>query len=126
MNIPRCDYCQKQSERVTGKEIYPHRKDLFEKTFYRCVPCSAYVGCHPGTQRALGRLANSALRAAKQKAHAAFDPLWKTGGLRRGYAYMLLAKALGMSKKDCHIGMFSEEQCIRVIEICQEMSVNNE
>lgn len=74
-----CSYCNKPAELVTGKEIYPHRPDLYPKKFWRCRPCTAYVGCHKpnagygdGT-RPLGRLANAELRAAKSAAHAAFS-----------------------------------------------------
>ncbi len=121
-----CSYCNKPAELVTGKEIYPHRPDLYPKKFWRCRPCTAYVGCHKpnagygdGT-RPLGRLANAELRAAKSAAHAAFDPVWQEGIVRRGSAYAWLADKLGIPPKECHIGEFDVEQCKRVVQIIKE------
>jgi hypothetical protein len=114
----RCDYCDRLAERVNGKAIYPHRPDLVGKQFWRCQPCGAYVGCHPGTSTPLGRLANAQLRRAKQQAHAAFDPIWRSKERSRGEAYAWLAEQLGISKNNCHIGMFDVEMCERVVSVC--------
>lgn len=116
-----CPYCVSEPELVGGEVVYPHRPDLYEKRYYLCRPCDAYVGCHPGTTEPLGRLANSELRKAKQEAHAAFDPKWmlKDGKHRRKYAYAWLASQLRIDSKDCHIGMFDVETCRRVVEICR-------
>lgn len=115
---PICPYCDTSSTLVGGDEIYPHRPDLAHKWFYRCVGCDAYVGCHPGSKRPLGRLANAQLRRAKNHAHAAFDPMWKNGPMKRSHAYQWLAKRLEIPVKDCHIGMMDEEMCQKVVEIC--------
>lgn len=88
--------------------------------------CDAYVGCHPNTDKPLGRLANKELRAAKTAAHAMFDPLWKKklsrdGGKKcrsRGAGYAWLAKQLGIPTQDCHIGMFDVELCRKVVAVC--------
>lgn len=119
-----CDYCHRAAQRVTGSAIYPYRPDLFAKVFYRCVPCNAYVGCHPGTVTPLGRLANAELRAAKMAAHAAFDPLWRNGGMSRSSAYAWLAKTLNIAPQNCHIGMFDVDACRAVVAVCQERSKN--
>jgi hypothetical protein len=126
-----CDYCAQPAALVTGDVIYPHRPDLAHKQFLHCAPCKAWVGCHPGTTNPLGRLANAELRAAKIAAHDAFDPIWKarfaeksqrdsgyTRGMARGGRYKKLAELMGISKKECHIGMFDVDQCRRVVEIC--------
>lgn len=126
MTRPTCPYCDRQPELVTGAKIYPHRPDLFAKKFWLCAPCDAYVGCHPPAGRKgkggvgdgsvpLGRLANAELRRAKQAAHAAFDPLWRSGEMSRSEAYAWLASALGISGENCHIGMFGVEGCRAVI-----------
>lgn len=118
--MPDCNYCNQPAELVTGADIYPHRKDLASKRFWRCSPCAAWVGCHPGTDKPLGRLANAELRTAKQAAHAAFDPIWRSGDVHRGVAYRSLAKKLGLSIEQCHIGMFDIAMCRRVVEVCKE------
>jgi len=104
---------------VTGKVIYPKRRDLFGKHYYLCALCDAYVGCHDGTLAPFGRLANRKLRAAKQAAHAVFDPLWRSGRVTRKQAYAWLAKELGITTANCHIGMFDEDVCASVVQICR-------
>ena len=117
-----CDYCQREAELVTGAVIYPHRPDLALKSFYRCQPCGAHVGCHPGTINPLGRLANAELRAAKQRAHAAFDPLWRSGKMTRGTAYAKLSDALGIPQQECHIGMMDVATCGRVVAVARGLA----
>jgi hypothetical protein len=129
---PICPYCGTFSQKVTGKAIYPHRPDLYGKTFFLCAPCDAYVGCHPGTEKPLGRLADAELRHWKLKAHDAFDPIWRARferrkeedphykkGMARGGRYKRLAALLGIPKQECHIGMFDVELCKRTIVICE-------
>lgn len=116
-----CDYCGEAARLTTGREVYPHRPDLHGKSFYVCTPCDARVGCHPGTTNALGRMANMELRLAKMAAHAAFDPLWKTGRMKRKAAYKRLAEVLGIPAAGCHIGMFDLETCRLVASIAPEI-----
>lgn len=117
---PSCPYCGKEAILVTGQVIYPHRTDLYEKKFWQCLPCGAYVGCHSGGTTALGRLANAELRKAKMAAHAAFDPIWQSEEMTRSEAYAWLAKTLGIGIDDCHVGMFDVALCNRIIAICEE------
>ncbi len=118
-----CAYCQQPTQLVGGNVIYPHRPDLAEKKFYRCEPCGAYVGCHPETETPLGRVANAELRKAKMDAHAAFDPLWKDGGMKRKEAYAWLRSAMGLSEDECHIGVFNVDRCQEVVRLCQAKKV---
>lgn len=120
---PACPYCGKMSDKVSGREIYPHRPDLYAKVFYQCAPCDAYVGCHPGTDKPMGRLANAELRRAKLQAHGAFDFIWKSGLKTRGSAYKWLAKQPGIPKEECHIGMFDVATCRKVVEICANLEI---
>lgn len=113
-----CPYCALEAELVTGAVVYPHRPDLASLRFWQCSPCEAYVGCHKGTKAPLGRLADATLRKAKQRAHAAFDPLWKNGGRSRDEAYAWLSKELNIPPEECHIGMFDVHQCKRVEDVC--------
>ncbi len=117
--IRTCDYCHRRAERVTGNVIYPMRPELRSKNFWRCVPCKAHVGCHPGTVKPLGRLANAELRVWKMAAHAAFDPLWKSGQMRRRDAYAWLAVQLGRSEANTHIGMFDVDLCKQVVQVAE-------
>lgn len=114
-----CPYCGQDDQLVTGREVYPHRPDLFAKPIWACMPCRAWAGCHPGTERRVGRLANAATRQLKMRAHEAFDPLWKDGRMKRGAAYAWLRERTGLDERECHIGWMSDDYLRRVIEICE-------
>lgn len=129
---PICPYCGKWSQLVSGVEIYPHRSDLHHLPFYRCPgDCDAYVGCHEGTLKPLGRLANAELRHWKKRAHAAFDPIWERRwhikrqkdpkykkAMARGGRYKRLAELLEIPREECHIGMFTVELCKQTEALC--------
>ena len=117
---PICSYCGKFSKMVTGKDVYPHLPKLKHLVIYECKGCDARVGCHKGTSRPLGRLANEELRNAKSFAHNCFDDIWKCGHMSRGNAYAWLARNLGIKKADCHIGMFDVEMCKKAASISSE------
>ena len=110
--IVTCQYCNNPSKLVIGKELYPHRPDLYSLKFWQCKPCNAYVGCHKDSNRPKGSLANKPTREARKRAHAAFDPLWKSGQMKRGEAYKWLSEKLG---KQIHIGESDVEMCNKVI-----------
>lgn len=120
-----CDYCLNPVPLLRLSDAgYPYRVDYGPT--WTCVGCGAWVGCHRGTENALGRLANAELRAAKQAAHAAFDPLWQ-GKMRRDKCsktkarhagYRWLAAQMGIAYKNTHIGEFDLAQCAQVVEIC--------
>lgn len=129
MSVTICRYCQNQSALLRlGDAGYPYRRDYGPT--WTCTPCRAWVGCHPGTTNALGGLANAELRAAKQAAHAAFDPLWqgkmtlegisKSKARRAGYDW--LAAQMGIPFAKTHIGHFDVAQCQRVVEVCTNPS----
>lgn len=136
-----CQYCgdeamlHETSIHIYGKDYGP---------VWQCQLCAAYVGCHPGTFKALGRLANKELRGWKMKTHEHLDALYKrraskdiqkmnspskrtmakTYGRSRGKAYAWLAEQMGLDGKECHIGYFTVEQCKRAVEICQPYTQN--
>ena len=125
-----CPYCQNPAVYLESSESVYHGRDY--GPMYRCEPCDAHVGVHPGTTKPLGRMANKELREWKMRAHAAFDPIWQarfdlkraqdpkyTRGMARGGRYKKLAGLLGIERKDCHIGHFDVDQCKQVIAICQ-------
>lgn len=124
----KCDYCSRPAELVGGQTIYPHRPDLFDLKFWLCTPCNAYVGCHKTSPNhaPLGRLADPELRKWKQLAHAAFDPPWKAGAVKRSHAYIWLSVKMGIPLNDCHIGRFNVDQCRRVVEIMAYLKKNQD
>ena len=120
-----CPYCHHSVFLSRSSEIV-YRKDYGPLWICSRFPqCDSYVGCHPGTDKPLGTLANKELRDARSAAHARFDPLWirkaqqqrcsKGQARRRGYRW--LAKKLGIKEEACHIAMFDVETCRRVVQI---------
>ena len=88
--------------------------------FYGCVEfratgCSGVHGAHAdGTP--LGKPGDAATRLARIRAHRALDSLWKLGGkLSRAGAYRWMQRALGLSKREAHIGRMTREQCDALI-----------
>ena len=117
MNLYICPYCQKEIQKVKSKDVYGYTG--FGK-IYICFPCNAYVGSHKNTEEPLGTVAKIGRRNARMRAHAAFDPLWKNGGMTRFEAYKWLADKLDIKLKNCHIGYFDEVLCNRVIQILKQ------
>lgn len=60
----------------------------------------------------------SSLAKARMAAHAAFDPLWKSGEMSRSGAYRWLANQLRIRPDDCHIVYFDEDMCQKVVNVC--------
>ena len=100
---------------TTAATVYPHRRDLADKPIWRCV-CGAFVGCHPGTTRALGTAAGPVLRKKRGLAHAMFDPIWREKLMTRGDAYAWLGQELGITDPtQVHIGLFNASDCHRTV-----------
>ncbi len=117
-----CQYCNNKAELVTGMVIYPHRKDLHDKKFYLCVNCNAYCGCHPGTIRPLGTLANDELRALRKRCHSKLDPIWRAHIMKRKEVYAWLSKQMNIDIKDTHIAMFDKYDCEKALEYLSELT----
>lgn len=110
-----CNYCGNAAQLVTGRDIYPKRKDLHARLFYSCKRCGAWVGCHPDTDKALGFLANKELRQARMKAHKYFDQIHYSGYYNRSDAYYWLSRQLGIKVKNCHISQLNLKQLETVV-----------
>lgn len=116
---PRCG-CDRIATLVTGRSIYPDRPDLASRNFYVCRPCKTIVGCHPGTTKPLGTLADWKTRQARLKLHNRFDPIWRSGRKKRQAAYDWLADLLGIPRSNCHFGMFDLETCERAMKLLDD------
>lgn len=114
-----CPFCARDAKLATGLEVYPHRQDLADLFFWWCEPCDAHVGCHRNspTHKPLGTLADRNTRAWRSRAHAAFDPYWKSGAMSRTQAYHTLADRLGLPRGRAHISWMDIDQCRRVVEV---------
>ncbi len=116
MRIPTiCRYCG-------GKVKLADSSKIFGKSYgkiYLCTNCNAFTGTHKNSNKPLGTLANSILRAKRKEAHEVFDSFWKKKGISRTQAYKWLAKKMDLPYKATHIGYFEIEDCQRVIDLCK-------
>lgn len=116
-----CPYCGKPTQLASGSEVYPHLSRLYSNWYFLCCDCSAYVGCHKDTKIPFGTPANAELRLLRTQAHKAFDPLWKTGLFKsRRLAYKQLAEYLKIPLKECHIGLFDNYLCNKVLDFAKQ------
>ena len=132
-----CTYCGNEAELVMGDVVYPSNKRVHHKHFWLCEPCDAWVACHENSPslKPIGHLANKELREAKREVHRVFDVLWQSGYLRHlqergdfaskslctGIAYKWLAERIGIPARNCHIGVFTIEQCRQAVKICENL-----
>lgn len=108
-----CCHCQKDvTARLTdGREIYPHRLDLYSLPFWKCDTCGNFVGCHHKTKdrtRPLGVIPTKQLKDARMKIHALIDPLWQSGAISRKKLYEELTEALGWRYHTANIRSIEE------------------
>ena len=121
----RCTHCAKEAFIFKHNwKGYPYEEDY--GPVWVCLSCAAWVGCHKGTEDPLGTPANAALRQARRRVHAVFDPLWRNKYMRRGKAYELLAKMMGLPPEQAHIGMFNMEQCEKANQIFFQVLMEKE
>jgi hypothetical protein len=81
--------------------------------------CDAYVGCHEGTERSLGSLANRELRYWRKITHYAVDMAWKKASdpkKARQRIYIWMSQVLGRGIETTHIGMFDKKDCMEIIK----------
>lgn len=119
-----CPYCGNLTELTDSTEAYP----VDYGKIYLCRDCMAWVGCHSGTTKALGRVAKKELRQNKKAAHFYFDALWRRKMVKdkcsktaaRNAAYCWMAKAMNLPPERAHIGMMDDDQCKQLFEICKK------
>ena len=112
-----CRYCGGAVHLVPAAKVYgpaaAKRLGLEREKFYQCQNCNARVGCHKGSARPLGNLANEALRMKRMETHQVFDSFWKERGMSRTQGYKWMAKKLRLSEELAHIGGFEMHKCVR-------------
>lgn len=105
-----CPYCGSPVDFVDSEKIYGKSYGMA----YVCSKypkCRAWVGAHKNGGAPLGTLANDELRLLRMTCHRLFDPLWKSGKIKRPEAYRVMRKLMDLSKAECHIAMFNEVRC---------------
>lgn len=118
-----CRYCGGVIRLVPAQNIYgkaANRLGLQNEKVYQCQNCNARVGCHKGTDRPLGNLANEVLRMKRMETHHVFDSFWKMRGMSRTQGYKWMARKMKLSEELAHIGGFEMDQCQKLIELCSK------
>lgn len=103
-----CCKCGKEVEsvHVTGKEIYPHRPDLYDLKFYMCSICKCYVGTHKKSGNPLGTIPSKEIKRLRIEIHNKYlDPLWKSGKFKRNDLYKELSQLVC---KEYHTGEIND------------------
>ena len=126
MRVPEiCRYCGGIVRLVPAKQVYGEavkRLGLEGESLYQCQNCNARVGCHRGTERPLGNVANEMLRLKRIETHQIFDAFWQNRGMTRSQAYKWLAQQMDLPTRQAHIGGFEMDQCQQVKDLCEERS----
>lgn len=123
MSKVKCPYCKQKAVLQTNSRTV-HKNN--HGSIWICEPCKAWVGCHKGTIRPKGTLANEETRNARIAAHRVFDGLWQNLNWSRNFAYKWLASRMCMEAYQAHIGCFDEEHCLKLIRLCQEFEMANQ
>lgn len=104
---------------ICGAPMVQRRTDKFGgKVFWGCSSypaCKEIHGAHQATGEPLGIPADKPTRAARSRAHAAFDTLWQGGAMKRKAAYRWMGEALGLPREECHISRMDIASCERLI-----------
>ena len=109
---------------VSGKEVYPHRRDLHTLPFWQCPVCENYVGCHHKTDtptKPLGSIPTSDLRVYRQMLHEMILKLWgDNDNLSISDIYKRLSKDTG---KNFHVGeVRTLKEVERVLEVIESIT----
>lgn len=124
-----CCECQSDIDaRLTnGREIYPHRKDLYILPFWKCDNCKNFIGCHHKTKNPtspLGVIASKEIKNSRIHIHAILDPIWKSKIMTRKQIYSKISKELGYAFHTANIK--SLEEARKVYKIILILGLNHE
>jgi len=111
-----CGDCGSKMVLVTG--------DSIDRTLmYRCSrpECRCIHAAFPNG-KPVGTPADQNTRSLRCVLHRILDPLWKDRHISRNRLYKRLAKRLGMSEEDCHVGKFNAKQCTKAIQVARRLS----
>ncbi|WP_131667419.1 zinc-finger-containing protein [Psychrobacter pygoscelis] len=111
-----------------GKEIYPHRGDLYSLKFWKCDTCGNHVGCHRNGKKAkpLGVIATPEIKQLRMQIHRKLDPIWQQGAISRKSLYEALTQHMGFKYHTADIK--TEEDAKKVLaklEYLEQWAVKN-
>lgn len=114
-----CPYCRKPAQYTSNEEVYGKPYGKWPMIWLcKCQPGFAYVGCVRDTDKPLGTMASKPLREMRIQAHAAIDPIWKEGRMKRGEVYEWLSGRMG---RVVHVGESDTAACRQIILLAEEL-----
>lgn len=117
-----CPICNNNLEFKRSSDVYFNRPDLSNKFMYICFRCDVRCAARENG-RLIGTPANKKLREMRRACHGLFDVRWKSGSSSRTKCYQWLQKVMRLSEKEAHIGLFTEEQCTKLLQILTKNEV---
>ena len=124
-----CCECKKEvnANLISGKEVYPHREDLFSLPFWECPRCNGVVGCHHKTKdrtRPLGCIPNDFIKRTRKEIHQLIDPIWRYGVASRKDVYKQMSDILGFEFHSAEIS--SNEAALNAYSAAIQISLDYE
>lgn len=121
-----CCACNADVEcRLTnGKEIYSHRKDLWNLPFWKHDKCGNFVGCHHKTThhiKPLGCIPTKEIKVWRQKIHVVLDPLWRGGVYNRKQIYKIISQGMGSGYLYHTAEIRSVDEARKVLDIIENL-----
>lgn len=120
---------EKECKMIKGDIAYPHRKDLFVKSFWQCPDCGNFVGTHNKglSSKPLGCIPNKEMKNARMHIHSILDPIWKTKKLSRSEIYKRISDKVGYEYHTAELRSLDEARKIYVIvKVISEIEDKNE
>jgi len=114
-----CPYCGRKAKMVTRDFVYGENARDKDEFMYICSGgCDAYVYCHNGTTKPMGKLANKELRQARIKAHKTMTIILNNGFMTKGelYKYLDVKMIAGRHFHIAESDLYNCNEAIRVMK----------
>lgn len=111
----KCPYCGKPVVKIDSRLIYG-------RDYGEMFACSDYPKCdsYGGTT-----VASKELRELRKECHRQFDKIWLSGEKKRSTAYWWMSRKMKKPKEQCHISLFREDDCRKLLKILEERAISN-
>ena len=119
----QCPYCGAKAVLRSANKVFGAKTREANRFLYVCSnwpSCDSYVMAHLEDHRPMGTMANGMLRHKRILAHKALQAYRKATHTDKWASYIWLEGKLGLDQQRTHIGMFSGEECDRVIALCRK------
>lgn len=119
----QCPYCGSMAVLKPAAKLFGPKTRERNRFLYVCPnwpACDSYVMAHIDDLRPMGTMADGKLRHKRILAHKALSAYRKATHTEKWAAYIWLEGKLGLDQQHTHIGMFSSEECDKVISLCKQ------